>query len=794
MQSNVDALRDDLQEFPDSWVELYNDASTQVNIYNWCIADQSDPTKGWRFKYSYVIPAKGYLVIYCDRVGSGKHTDFRLESGSGGNIYLFDASNNVVDQLTDIPPQREPNIAYGRINDANASWECFITPTPGKANTGPTSFKLPPKLEFNVQGGVFRAGFTLKISVPEYAQDEYSTSDIYYTTDGSEPTRQSKKYYGSMAISKTTIIRAKIIADGCLIGQSVTQSYIIETRNIDLPIVSISMNKEYLTDPDFGIYVKGSGKYGQSGNGVDEKVNWNNNWRRPMNIEYYPAQGEKQVINQLGELRIGGGWTRANAQKSLIIYSNKRFGEKHFDYPLFASKPDMKIKSFMLRNSGNDFWVTHFRDAALQQFMGGKVDLDYQEYKPAVLYINGEYYGIQNLRERSNEDFVYSNYDKLEDIDMVENWWECKAGDMTDFNDMHKKIQLTPTQIPYAEIMNMWDLNEIINYYILQIWVSNTDFPGNNVVLWKPREAGGKWRFITKDTDFGAGIWGRAVNENCFAHNNKREWGAYLFAALITQKSFKDEFCKRFALYMGDILQPDQTSHIIDSLQNNITNEMPFHLSRWRPYVWNQYMDGWNNEVKKMRDWCRARNSYVYSQLRSTYGFKNLASVVVETPEEVTGISRLEVNDINLYTRKFNGKYYVEHPFNITTTTASNSNFAGWEVTSYSSSGKVTTTLWGNQTKYTIPSTCTKLEFKALASTTALPPTEQQTNIITHADGITINGLTGESQITVTDTAGRVLKKTSTTETTAHIVIGTKEPLLVTVNSAGKQWTHKVMR
>ncbi|MDL2299589.1 CotH kinase family protein [Bacteroides sp. OttesenSCG-928-E20] len=785
MQSNIDLVRDDWQEFPDSWVELYNDGDASVDIYNWCISASKKIEKGWRFNKHLTIPPKGYLIIYCDKTGDGAHTSFRLESGKDGEIYLFDTNNNVVDQITGIAKQPEPNIAYGRVEDGSEEWAYFITATPKAPNAGPTAKKVAPKPVFSQKGGVFKSQFTLTLALPEGISADAST--IYYTLDGAEPTQKSTKYNAPIAINKTTVVRAKIIADGYLIGRSLTHSYIITNRDFDLPIVSISLDPEYMWDDEFGIYVKGNGKYGVTGNCLEEKVNWNQNWRRPMNFEYFPTADGESVLNQQEEMRISGGCSRGSAQKSLILYANKRFGEKRYNYQLFNEKPGQEIKSFMIRNSGNDFWYTHFRDAAIQQFMGGKVDLDYQAYQPAILYINGEYFGIQNLRERSNEDFVVSNYDGLEDIDMMENWWEVKAGNYYGFNEKIEKGELKAEQL-----MEMIDVNEVINYYILQIYVRNTDFPNNNVVLWRPQEEGGKWRFIVKDTDFGLGLYGHDVKDNAFDHNTKREWGKYFFNALIAHKPFKDEFCKRFALYLGDVFHFSQTSHIIDSLQQNLKAEMPHHIERWRPHVWWRDMNGWNKEVADMRAWCSKRNGYVYQQLNSWYKFNGLTPIKIEIPEEITGITSLSVNNVNLHTRQFDGSYYKGHPFEVQCTILEDSNFKGWLVSAYKGSEVTTTEFVGSTTGYTIPNGVDRLVFSAISTITGLEANHQDADIAIYNNEIQISNLVGDNRITVHDTTGRTLQKVQTNDPTVKIPLQTKGIVMITVENDGKKKTYKV--
>ena len=384
MQSNIDELFDDLYEFPDSWLELYNDDETSsVDLKDWVISEKSNPAQGWKIPEELIIDPLGYVILYFDKADTGLHANFRIDSGKT-SLYLFNASQELEDSVIDILKQPAPGIARGRIQDGGEDWSYFIYSTPGSTNDieNNTASIVAPSPVFSQPGGVSKTAIELSLSLPEDAPEGITSQHIYYTTNGSEPTEASSVYQGKLVFPlpspaaqyKVTayVIRAKVIAPGYLINRSTTHTYVMTNRDLNLPVVSLSLNSEYLFDPNFGIYVDGNGQYGITGNCQNQPRNYNQNWRKPMNIEYFPDFQMGSVINQLGELRIAGGCTRGNSQKSLILYANKRFGEKRYDYQLFHQKPNQEIKSFMLRNSGNDFWQTHFRDAAIQLFMGDR--------------------------------------------------------------------------------------------------------------------------------------------------------------------------------------------------------------------------------------------------------------------------------------------------------------------------------------------------------------------------------------------------------------------------------------
>ncbi|MDH6357331.1 CotH kinase family protein [Parabacteroides sp. PF5-9] len=787
MQSNIDYLVDDLNEFPDSWVELYNDSSQPVDIKGWNISDQAIFPSGWEIKESTIIPAQGYLMIYCDKVEAGLHTSFRLESGKNGVIYLYNAKGELEDEVVDIPKQPAPNIARGRIEDGIEEWAYFVTPTAGHKNKGAIADVLLPSPVFSLRGGVYKQEVSVSLLLPEDIPDGITEADIRYTTDGSEPTVESIPYTGSITLTEPTSIRAKIIAPGYLINRSAVQSYIITDRELTLPIISLSLDPTFLWDDDLGIYTEGKDK---------ENPNYSQDWRRPVHFEYFTSEDEGSVLNQLEEMRTSGGYSRMYPQKSLILYANKRFGQKRYDYPLFKDKPDQEIKSFMIRNSGNDFYNTHFRDAAIQLFMGEKVDLDYQAYQPAILFINGQYFGIQNLRERSNDDFVIANYDGLENIDMIENWAgaisEVKAGDRLALNDMVAKLLLPSDQVPYDEIMDMVDLDEFINYMILQIYVANTDFPHGNVVLWRPKTDEGKWRFIVKDTDLGLG-YAQAPDYNALAYNTDTTQMKYfkiLFTSLLSQDVFKKKFYSAFAVYMGDILHYDATSHVIDSIQQLIAPEMTYHRQRW-PL---RDMDYWESEVARMKKWCLDRNSYMYEHLREHFGLKGLTPVKLTIPKALKASGIVSINDVPLFYSSFNGQYFTGETLKIKWE-GEEPETIGWRITATVGGQTFTREFATREVEYLIPENCTDLVIVADQEIDGIQPVEDfaiQVMIDNHR--LVVSGMTAPSSIYVYDAVGRLSVEKRTDQPTVSIPLQYKGAMFVRiVDNQNRIVTRKVV-
>ena len=699
MQSNIDCIMDDLNDFPDSWVELYNPTDAAINLGDYKIGTKDKIDKAWQLPNKSVA-AKGYVIIYCDKAGedegvSAMHTNFRLESGKDGKLYLFKGSE-IVDQLTGMAKQPAPNIAYGRKTDGADDWGYQAIPTPGEANCGTTYKKVLGEPVFSTKGRVKIAtgsNTKLTLSLPDDAPEG---TTIRYTLDGSEPTESSQEYTSPLFFNSNKIVRAKLFCDGYLSPRSTCHSYIFfpNNRALTLSVVSIMTDNKYLNDSKIGIFVDGTYSNNQK--------NYEYNWRRPMNIELFETSDQESVINQLGEMRVTGGATREYARKSLGIYANKRFGEKRLNYEFFPDqKPGLKdFKSIMLRNAGNDFDYLFMRDAIIQRTMAQHVDLDWQAWRPVIVYINGEYKGLLNIRERSNEDNIYTNYDGLEDIDMIENDSELKEGTWDNFNAF--KAFYNETGHTLAEYAEWMDWQEYINLMIENIYFNNQDFPGNNNVIWRPQAEGSKWRWITKDTDFGLGLYGSSPDYNTIKwlysnnYDPNRNWAnkpehTILFRHLMADTDFKTEFLNRAAIYMGDFLNENGTREVWDAMYDMIKTEYPYHrelINRWWP--------NYNDELNTARNWLNQRTYYVYKQLADYYNWGTLRTLTIN--KQTKGDITITVNGVKLTGKVFDGKYYQNRTLTIVGQATGGDEVTGWKVT-----GAMSEEVQGNELTLQMP-------------------------------------------------------------------------------------------
>lgn len=668
MQSNVYCIMDDINEFPDSWVELYNNGDTDVDVNGYGMGTKDKFKKAYKLP-SAVIPAGGYLLVYCDKGDDGLHADFRVDSGSG-DLFLFDPDGNVVDKLS-MKKQPAPDVAYGRTADGDEEWGYELTPTPGAQNEGGISKVILDEVGFSVPGGVWKNTHSIdvELTLPDNAPEG---ARIIYTTDGSEPVAaKAREYTSAIKVNAGMVIRAKAVADGCISRPSNAQSYIFMGRDVTLPVVSMAVNNEYLYDKYIGIFADGTG-------GKDHE-NYRYDWRRPVNVEVFAAGEDGSVVNQLCETRVQGGYTRSNKLKSMAVYANKRFGTKRFDYELWPDdKPGVTDnKSFILRNGGNDFGWCYMRDVIMQRVLGRHTTaVDWQGAQPAILCINGKYHGLLNIRERSSEDNIAANYGGLEDIDMFENWWEIKAGDWEKRDEFEEFIKTTHTLEEWKEVIDIESFSALI---ALNAWIYNTDFPHNNTVMWRRNDGvDGRWRWLVKDCDFGLGIWNSNdnLNKSFYEFLRTHTWddqtGYNLYRQLMKCQEFKDYFINLSIVYYGDFINKQMFDETIDEVLAECRDELLLSHQKWGE--WWSNLDG---NFGHMRQWINQRQLNMPSLMKKEWNLGTALTMKVNKDLSQDDLDKITVryNDIPLSTGRFDGK-----DFKGRIVTLSGDNVKGWSV------------------------------------------------------------------------------------------------------------------
>ena len=767
MQGNVDCVMDDLNDFPDSWVELYNGGTTAARLNRYRIGISPNIDEAWTLPAKKVKAGKRILVC-CDKEGKGLHTNFRLESGKGCQLYLF-RDGQLIDHVEGLQKQPAPNISYGRSTDGANEWGYQLSPTPAKANEGGICDHdhLLGEPLFSTPGHITSQTHLvqLELAVPEGSP---AGTQIRYTLDGSEPTQQSTLYTRPLQFRGNSVVRARLFCQGWLSPPSTTHSYLVLGRELTLPVVSIATNGQYLNGSSTGIFVNNNG---------DKRVNW----RRPINIEFFmDGEGTPSTLNQLCETRVAGAASRGAAKKSMAIYAHKRFGTKRFEHEFFPDqKPGLTdFKSLVLRNAGNDFDYLYLRDALVQRTMALHADLDWQAWQPVIVFINGRYHGMLNLRERANEDNIYTNYNHLEDIDLIENWNDLKEGTWDAYNEFKAFYQQKGhTMAEYEEWM---DCGEFINLMAMNLYFNNFDFPGNNIIMWRPRTPatddaphGGRWRWVAKDCDYTLWLYDQGpatyniiewlYNPNYDGNHN---WGANgtiptrLFRQLMDDGDFRREFVDRCAIYMGDFLNEQGIRAIWDPMYDIIKTEYPYHrelINKW----WPNYYD----EQGRVQWWVSQRTEQFYDQLANRYGLGTPIPLNVTWTKSSDDDVAISFNGINLSQGTFDGKFFLGHNIVLRAQAGEHKQVTGWQLRQMDANGgQKTQQVEGPTLSMTMPA-CSRLIINPILATADDIATLQQPSWTWRrsARAITVEHAEPGVRVSLCDLRGIVVAEATTT-------------------------------
>lgn len=600
--------------------------------------------------------------------GSNLHTNFKLKS-DGELLLLSNINGEIEDSL--FTKNQLSDYSLGRFPNGSDNLFFFSLPTPGKKNidNGGIEFLEPPT--FSDERGFYQNSFSLQLSNPN------TFGEIRYTLDGSEPEENSTLYNGEISISDITVIRAKAFADGFLSSPTETHTYFVDTEQ-RLPILSLTTNREHFFDYNTGIYVLGPNAEAAD---PHRGANFWEDWERPIHLEFFEAD-HKLGFNLNAGVKIFGQWSRANAQKSLSIFARGRYGTSEIDYQLFPDSEIDKYKSFILRNSGNDWNYSMFRDALIGNIVE-PLNIDKQNYRPVVVYFNGEYWGIHNMREKINTNYLSSHYGiPTDDINIIENGMNLVDGETNSYEEFLNRIETLDmtTDEAFDYIDSTIDVAEFIGYFLAEIFIDNRDWPGNNIKYWQQRSTNSKWRWIMYDTDFGFSLYypGNYTNNTLdFAleangpnHPNP-PWSTFLLRRFVENEKFKNMFISRYSTYSNTLFSPENTNAVITRFADRISSEIPFHTNKW-----GKSFSRWEEEIVSLRTFADNRlntlTQYFANEFRLSGKYELSISQNIEK-----GI--VEVTDFVISEDAWEGIYFDNIPVKVTAKPNAGYIFSHWD-------------------------------------------------------------------------------------------------------------------
>ncbi len=610
------------------------------------------------------------LPAYIQLKGSQLHTNFKINA-EGETLILSRPDSTVADSVS--PTGIMADFSYGRKPDGADLWFWFAMPTPGFPNsTRAYGSQNCDTVIFSARGGYYPEGVELQLTSTN------GSDSIFYTLDGSVPTVSSSRYSAPFSISANTVVRARSIKSADLPGIISTNTYI--TQKHTLPVVCLSTDPVNLWDYNSGIYVLGP-------NASPDQPNFGANfwqdWEKKAHMELYDINGIKQIDQDIG-IKIFGAWSRAFPQKSLALFARKEYGKGSFDYKFFKDKPIEKFESLVLRNAGNDWGQAMMRDG-LTSTLIRDMDVDRQAFQPAVIYLNGEYWGILNIREKVNSNFLAENhFVDPDNVNLLEFNGSVVEGSNSSYMDLlgYLDSHTLENQQNYLKVSGKIDINSYIQYQLTQIYINNKDWPGNNIKFWNTNSAGSLWRWIIYDTDFGFSIWEDAAytfNTLGFALETQGPdwpnppWATLLFRRMISNPGFRKEFANQYADRLNTNFSSNRVSAVIDSVKNLFMPEVDSHLARWE-----LSRDTWEYNYSVIKDYARRRPDYARNHLKTQLNLGELLSikVVIDNP----GSGTVRVNSIVPTSYPFTGVYFKDLPIRLTAIPAPGYRFEKWQI------------------------------------------------------------------------------------------------------------------
>ena len=602
------------------------------------------------------------------------HTNFKLKS-SGENLVFSNANGAVIDSVFTgvIPVDRSKGRAL-----QGSEWKYFDITTPGKLNSsaGYNGFLFAPV--FSTKTGFYNNA--QKITLTHFNP----WAKIHYTLDGSEPSENSSVYEEAFIVNTNTPVRARSIQAEWMSSDIETETFLFGTTP-DIPVITLNADPKDLFDSSLGIYSKGPSAaeaFPYFGANFWQDV------EKAVQFEIIDTNGQNYKAN--AGIKIFGGWSRGNPQKSFSLFARKQYGTSEFEYPIFPKSSIESYESFILRNSGNDWDQTMIRDGYVNSIIES-IGVDYQQYRPAIGYINGEYWGIYNMREKISEHFISSHHNVPTDkINLLaynggfEDNLETIHGSKNNFLEFIQYISTNNISDPkvYDTVKNWIDVDEYIKYQIIQIFIDNRDWPGNNVKLWRDDREGGKWRWILYDADYGFAFpkWmseHRKFNTLDFALETNGPgwpnppWSTFLFRKLIENSSFKNLFINIYSDYLNTIFLPKNLNDKLESTKEGISKYINLHHERWSQ----DYID-WNSEIDRMKVFGDSRSYYAKRHIRSTFNLSRHEEISVSiTP---IGSGKVTLNSLTI-DNHWEGDYFPGVPISLSAVPRSGYKFKEWK-------------------------------------------------------------------------------------------------------------------
>ena len=649
MASNA-SISDEYGE-QDDWIELYNASASAIDINGYYLSDDPATPLAMQFDTSVLIEAGGFLLLWADGdTEQGKlHLPFKLSAG-GEDLLLSAPSGELVDswsfgvQATDV--------SYGRAPDGSLDFFFFDNPTPGQSNSNTGNVGQVDTPKFDSEGGFYDNSITVNLTVSTIG------ATIYYTLDGDVPDQNALLYTGPISIDETSIVRAKAFKTNYTASAISSHGYFIDEQ-YTLPLISLVTAPEDMFGSD-GIYAN---PY-ESGP----------EWERPCQVQYF--KNEQLEFDIDCGIRIQGNSSVGNDKKSFRLFFDKDYGQSRLNYPMFDNSAVDEFKNLVLR-AGYDDDIQDSNGTLLRDPFGNR---QYErsggfisQGNWAILTINGEYWGVYEVRESMNEEFVES-HTGWNDFDMLrfkKTEPELREGTWGDWNAMRDFLENNDfsSDANYETAKDLIDIDNLVNLLAFAQCSGYTSW-SYGVSTYKENAPGGKWQFTVWDMDRShfSSSWDP---HDDFDATGGTTWANFYNRALTENETFRNKLVNRTADLLNTIYQSDNASAFLNSIKGEIEAEMPGEYERWTS---SQGLGEWNRAIDKVHSFLERRPEKLRGYILDYYNFSSTNRIELDK----IGEGFITISTITAPTLPWSGIYFEDVPVKLKAIPGPGYFFAGW--------------------------------------------------------------------------------------------------------------------
>lgn len=762
VSDNDGSLRDEDGDTPD-WIELHNAGTEAVALGGWGLSDRvAEPFK-WTFP-ARTLPAGARLVVMASgkdrKPASGRlHAGFSIDR-DGETITLTSPDRSTGDTS---PAAWVPSgMSLGRSEVGGAGsfgvWRYFTTPTPEKINTGVSYAEvLRDAPGLSTPGGFYDAAVSL-------AALAGPGQTVRYTLDGSEPQEGSPVFPASLSIAsragepnalsliqgtstanqhtdgwkppvgevrKSTVVRLRAFKPDSRPSPTATHTFFIgaAARHTDgLPVISLAAERAGLFDYTRGIYMLGkvfddyvAAHPGEAltGHTPANYTQRGDAWNRPASFEFFDPSGRREFVSPV-VLDIKGQSSRSFRQKSFGLDArDPDDGRAWIQHPLFPGLrrlgdggPRDTFRTLRLRNMGNDWAYAALRDAYCHRMADG-LGLALMAWRPVSVYLDGEYWGVLELREELDAEYFESHYgvprEEVAIVNAPGSVVEGVASDASDFAALRTFAETHDLSVAahYDHVAERMDVDAFLLYQFVEVWCANADWPHNNTRAWRRRTTippattsalppghDGRWRWMLFDLDLAvAHPWAGGAGENTLAYALSptgrppinAPWSTALLRALIKNPEVKSRFASLAADLMNAHFRESRATATLDAMRGTLQPAMAEHIRRWQGNGGS--VTAWSGtHVQTVRNFASQRTINVRQHFTTQLGLGGYATLTADVSP--SGGGTITVNHrLRLDTGlpgapspvyPWRGTYFRNVPVHLTAEPAPGRVFAGW--------------------------------------------------------------------------------------------------------------------